>query len=126
MKRVQVNLEFLFRASPSIVYQFLTTPSCLVRWFCDEVDITGRNFTFYWNGAEEIAELKEAIEDQKLRFVWEDADDGEFLEYKMSRSPITDETILEIIDFCDEDEVDDTTNLWESQIAEMKKEMGGG
>ena len=125
MKRVAFELEFLFRASPTILYKFLTTPSCLIRWFCDEVDIQGDTFTFAWNGSEEIAELIDDIEDERVRFHWEDADEEEFLEFRMSRSPVTGETILEITDYCDEDEVDDQKQLWQSQISILRQETGG-
>lgn len=127
MNREKVVMEFLFRSSPAIIYQFLTTPSCLVRWFCEGVDINGKSFVFTWSGADEEAELVENVENERLRFKWLDADDPEeYLEYSMSKSPITGETILMITDYCDEGESDDTRQLWESQLAAMKKEMGGG
>jgi len=126
MKRVQLELEFIFRASPTILYKFLTTPSCLIRWFCDEVDITLEEFSFFWEGSEEKAELIDDIEDERVRFRWEDAEsDEEYLEFRMSKSPVTGETILEITDFCDEDEKDDQRQLWESQIKQLRIETGG-
>ena len=126
MERVKFTLEFLFRASPTILYKFLTTPSCLIRWFCDEVDIQGDTFTFVWSGSEEVAELIDDIEEERLRFKWEDAEDEEeYLEFNISKSPVTGETILEITDFCDEDEVADQQQLWESQMKELRKETGG-
>ena len=103
MDRVKYEMEFIFRASPNIIYKFFTTPSCLIRWFCDEVDIQGETFTFMWNGSAEEAELVEDIEEECLRFHWEDAeDDEEYLEVRMSKSPVTGETILEISGWCDE------------------------
>jgi uncharacterized protein YndB with AHSA1/START domain len=126
MKRVSINIEFIFRASPAILYKFLTTPSCLIRWFCDSVDITGDQFVFGWNGSEEVAELIDDIEEERLRFIWEDADDDdEYLEFRMYKSGITNETVLEITDFCDEDEVAEQKDLWESQIHALKIETGG-
>ncbi|TVR87068.1 MAG: activator of HSP90 ATPase 1 family protein [Saprospirales bacterium] len=126
MKRVKFDMEFLFKASPAILHNFLTTPSCLVRWFCDEVDIDGDVYTFYWEGYAESAILVEHVEEERLRFKWDDADDeDEYFEYRLSKSGVTNETILEITDFADEDEVDDQKHLWESQIAELKKETGG-
>ncbi|MCI5083365.1 MAG: START-like domain-containing protein [Saprospiraceae bacterium] len=125
MERVQINLEYLFRASPTIIYKFFTTPSCLIRWFCDEVDIQGDTFTFSWDGAEEVAELIDDIEEERLRFEWEEGEDGEYLEIRISRSPVTGETIVEITDFCDDDEVDDQTQLWSNQMEELRKETGG-
>ncbi len=126
MQRVQIKLEFLFRASPTILYKFLTTPSCLIRWFCDEVDIQDDTFTFVWEGSEEVATLIDDIEEERIRFKWEDADDEEeYLEFLFSRSPVTGETILEIIDYCDQDEIPDQTLLWESQIKVLRQETGG-
>jgi uncharacterized protein YndB with AHSA1/START domain len=125
MNRVKFEMEFLFKASPAILYKFLTTPSCLVRWFCDEVDIEADEFSFFWEGYEEKAELVDDIEEERLRFIWEDAEDGEYLEFRFSKSPVTNETIFEITDFADEDEVDDQKQLWESQIKQLRLETGG-
>ena len=126
MERVKITLEFLFRASPTILYQFLTTPSCLIRWFCDEVDIQGDTYIFVWEGSEQEAELIDDIEEELVRFRWDDADyEEEYLEFKISKSDVTDETILEITDFCDDDEVDDQKRLWKTQIEQLRKETGG-
>ena len=126
MKRANLELEFIFRASPTILYKFFTTPSCLIRWFCDEVDITDDTFTFTWSGADEVAELVDDIEDERVRFRWLDAEDEEeYLEFRMNRSPVTGETILEITDYCDEDETSDQKALWESQIKVLRQETGG-
>ena len=125
MDRVSFDMEFIFRASPTILYKFLTAPACLIRWFSDGVDIEEDVYTFSWEGSEERAELVEDIEDERLKFIWEEADDGEFLEFRMQKSPVTGETILEITDFADSDEVDDQRQLWESQIKVLRQETGG-
>jgi len=125
MKRVSFDMEFIFRASPTILYRFITTPSCLIRWFCDEVDILGDDFTFVWNGAAERAYLVDDIEDERLRFIWEDAPDDEYLEFRFYKSPVTNETILEITDWADEDEVAEQKELWQNQIKKLRIETGG-
>jgi uncharacterized protein YndB with AHSA1/START domain len=128
MERVKVQLEYLLRASPTLLYQFFTTPSALVRWFCDDVDIHGNNiYTFVWSGYEEIAQLTEDIEEELVHFRWiDDEREGEFLEFKISISPVTGETILEITDFCDANEVEEQKALWETQIKQLRKETGSG
>lgn len=126
MERVKFTKEFIFRASPAIIYQFLTTPACLTRWFCDEVDISDEVYTFSWSGSEEEAKLIEDVEPNLLRFVWDDAEsDDEFLEFDIRVSPVTGETIMNITDFADEDEIDDQIALWTSQMNRMRAEMGG-
>jgi uncharacterized protein YndB with AHSA1/START domain len=125
-KRVMYKTEFIFRASPTIVYQFLSSPACLVRWFCDEVDISANVYTFSWDGEEQVATLIEDWEDELLRFEWEDAPSpSEYLEFTIVKSPITEETVLTITDFCDANEVKEAQKLWDSQIAQMRVETGG-
>ncbi|MEM9547566.1 MAG: START-like domain-containing protein [Bacteroidota bacterium] len=126
MGRERIDMEFIFRASPAILYTFLTTPACIIRWFCDEVDIQDDVYTFSWEGSEEIADMIDDIEEERVRFKWRDADDEEeFLEFKMYKSNITNETILELTDFCDDDEVDEQKDLWEEQMKKLKVEVGG-
>jgi len=126
MKRVRFDMEFIFKASPAMLYQFVTTPSCLIRWFCDQVDITGSSYNFSWDGADENATLIEDEADSRLRFQWdENENDEEYFEFRFSKSPITNETILEITDFADEDEMEDQKALWEEQVHQLKVEIGG-
>ena len=73
----------------------------------------------------EVAEVIDDIEDERLRFRWEDADsDTEYLEFKISTSPVTGETILNIIDFADEDEVEDQKQLWTSSNGNSEEGNG--
>ncbi|MBK8626885.1 MAG: activator of HSP90 ATPase 1 family protein [Saprospiraceae bacterium] len=126
MKRVKIDLEFIFRASPTIIYNFVTTPACLVRWYCEEVDITSDTYNFYWSGSTETAHLIDDIEDERVRFKWDEAEDeNEYLEFRMYKSDVTNETIFEITDYCDEDEVQEVKDLWATLVVELRKECGG-
>jgi uncharacterized protein YndB with AHSA1/START domain len=125
MKRKKITCEFLLKASPAIVYQFLSDPACLVRWFCDRVDIEEDRYTFDWNGSEEVAILIEDHEEKLLRFVWEEAESpSEYLEFAITTSPVTDQTILTITDYGDEDEEKDQQRFWDAQIKKMNHVMG--
>lgn len=126
MGREKIELEFIFRASPAILYSFLTTPATLVRWFCDEVDIQDDVFTFSWEGSEEVAEMVDDIEEERVRFKWKDADNRtEYLEFRMYKSNITNETVMEITDFCDDDEVEEQSDYWSTQMNKLRVECGG-
>ena len=126
MDRELFEMEFIFRASPAMLYQFIGHAEGLVRWFCDSADVQKEHYDFYWNSAKESAKLVESKEDYLLVFKWDDAEDEEeFLEFEMYKSPITNETILKITDFSDSDELEDQIQLWESQIDELKKAIGG-
>ncbi|MBP7184020.1 MAG: activator of HSP90 ATPase 1 family protein [Saprospiraceae bacterium] len=125
MERSKIELEYIIKASPTILYQFLTTPACLVRWFCDAADVYDDFFVFSWKGNDEIAFLIDDIEEERLRLRWEDADnEKEYFEYAITTSPITEETILTITDFCDKDEIDYQKNYWNNNVESLKKVMG--
>ena len=126
MERISFTQEFLFRASPTIIYKFLTTPDCLIRWFCDDCNIVDGRYTFEWDGEEEVATVLEDTENEQLKLEWEDAEEeGEFLDFQLGRSEVTGETILEITAFCDADEVEEEKQFWATQMEGLKRATGG-
>ena len=78
-----------------------------------------------WEGSEEVAEMIDDIEEERIRFEWEDCEPGEYVEYRMYKSDVTNETILAISDFCDADEVDEQTLYWTDCIKKLRAETGG-
>lgn len=121
--KTEFTIERTFRASPGILFKFLTTPSGLVQWFADHVDRNGETYSFFWNGAEERATIANYEEEELLRLDWEDADS--YIEYRIDKSEVTGETILFVTDFAEDDEMEDQMQLWESQLDDLAKCMGG-
>lgn len=123
--RKKITLEYIFQSPQSILYTFLTSPNGLSRWFCDSVDIEGDHYTFIWDHYEEEARLVDTVEDLLVRYHFDDSIDGEFLEFKMKKANITNDTILTVTDFCDDKEVKSQTSLWDTKIKELRKNIGG-
>ncbi|MDQ3141279.1 MAG: START-like domain-containing protein [Bacteroidota bacterium] len=124
MARVQFKTEYMFKASPSVIYLFLTQPTCLVRWFCDKVDNVGDKFTFSWEWESEDATMLDDIEDELVTYQWDERP-KEFLKFRIYKTDITSETILEITDFCDDDESEDQQYIWDMYIKKFKIYCGG-
>ncbi|MCC6754181.1 MAG: activator of HSP90 ATPase 1 family protein [Saprospiraceae bacterium] len=124
MARVQIQLDFMFKSSPATVYLFVTQPTCMVRWFCDRVDNIGDRYYFDWEGDHEEATLSVDIEEELVKYDWLDRE-GEFLQFRIYKTDITNETILEVTDFCDDDEVKEQRDLWEDYIKKLKNSCGG-
>lgn len=126
MDRVKFKVEELFKASPAMLFKFVTDAVSLSRWFCDEADVEGKRYAFTWAGSTEVAHLVDVDDDARARFLWEDADDkSEYFEFRMYRAGVSDQTVLEVTDYCDDDEVDDSKELWVSQLAKLRREIGG-
>ncbi len=80
-KKQAFTVEYTIKSSPGILYSFLTTPSNLAQWFADAVDITEDECIFTWNGSSETAYILETIEDEMVRYRWEDSPEDEYFEF---------------------------------------------
>ncbi len=118
------SLEFPVRCSPTILYEFLSTPVGLQEWFADKVDQREQVFNFTWNGATDVAEQLEAFENEYVRYRWDYYDEDEFFEFRIEQSPVTNETILRITDFAEKNDIKDQERLWHSQVSDLKHRIG--
>lgn len=123
-KKVLYTLEFPVRCSPQILFEFLATAAGLQEWFADEVNIRGDSLSFFWNGSEERAEIKEKIEDELVRYHWLDAPENEYFEFKITQSEVTNQTVLILTDFAEKGEIEDQSQLWESQLQDLFHRIG--
>ena len=126
MTKEKLQLEFTLNTSPKLLYSRLSTPSGLSEWFADNVQINGSNFNFFWDDSEQIAKLISKKVNELVRFQWvEDEDDEDiYFEFKIAKDELTGDVALIITDFAEADEVEDTQDLWESQISELRRAMG--
>ena len=123
-KKQLYTLEYPVRCSPSILYEFLSTPAGLQEWFADRVDERDHVFSFTWNGSTDKAEVLETEEDKVIKFHWLAAPKEEFFEFRIEKSEVTNLTILVIKDFAEKKEIADQSQLWESQVKELFHRLG--
>ena len=125
MSKVKFEIEVPIHASPSLLYQYLSSPSNLQEWFADKVNSRGKIFSFIWDGEEEKAEVLLKRSDQRIKFKWlESEDDDTYFEFTIIVDALTKDVSLFITDFADEDEVEETKQLWENQIDDLKHTIG--
>jgi len=123
-KNKKYEVEYIIRSSPSILYNFLTTPSGLVQWFADDVDINDNEYSFTWDGVDEKATVIEKKENHYIRFQWENRDQKEYFEFRIENDEITGDTALIITDFADDKEIEDQKRLWNSQVNDLIIRLG--
>jgi len=125
MTKEKFQLEIPIHASPSMLYQYFSTPSGLGEWFADNVNSRGELFTFIWDDSEEEAKLLNKKNDDRAKFQWSE-DEGEeaYFEFKIQVDALTKDVSLIITDFAEVDELDESKMLWENQIAELKHIIG--
>lgn len=123
-KKTQFTLEYPVRCSPSILYEFLSTPAGLQEWFADKVDERDNVFSFSWNGTTDKAEVLESEENRFIKFHWMHAPKEEWFEFRIEKSEVTNLTILVINDFADKKEIKDQSQLWEYQVKDLFHRLG--
>lgn len=125
--KVKFELEIPVKASPSMLFPYLSTPSGLSEWFSDDVNSRGEKFTFIWDSEERDAFRIAKKKDQFIRFRWsEDQEEGnkEFFEFRIEVDELTNDTSLIITDFSEEDEVEEDKQLWDSQVHQLLHTIG--
>jgi uncharacterized protein YndB with AHSA1/START domain len=123
-KKQLYTIEYPIRCSPTILFEFLSTSSGLQEWFADKVDDQDGVFYFSWSGSEETAEVLEQEEDKFIRFHWSYAPKGEYFEFRIEKSEVTNQTILVINDFADKKDIKDQSRLWDHQVKDLMHRLG--
>jgi len=121
----KLELEYTINSSPKVLFNRLSTAGGLSEWFADNVNVKGKTFTFIWGESEQIAELILKKDNKYVRFRWIDEKDEKFyFEFKVNIHELTGDVALLITDFAEKDELDDTIELWNTQIAKLKHVLG--
>jgi len=121
--KTKIQLEFVLNCSPKVLFNWLSTASGLSEWFADDVKVKGKKFTFVWEGSEQTAEMTLHKENKLVRYSWLNEEDCYF-EFRINQDELTGDVSLIIIDFAEEDEIEETNDLWNSQVADLKHMLG--
>jgi uncharacterized protein YndB with AHSA1/START domain len=125
--KIQIQLEYTVNCSPKVLFNRLSTASGLTEWFADDVRVKGNLFTFIWGDTNQSAEKKLHRENKMVRYEWVDDDldkDESYFEFVINQDDLTNDVSLTIFDFAEEDEVKETTTLWDTQISKLKHLLG--
>ena len=125
--KIKFEVEYPIHASPSMLYQYISTASSLSEWFADNVNSRGIIFSFFWDGTEEKAELLSSKSNSFVKFRWLDGTDDQdkyYFEIRIVVDEITKDVSLIVNDFSYEDEVEENKMLWDNQISDLKQVIG--
>ncbi len=123
--KIKYEMEFPIHVSPSLLYQYISTPSGMSEWYADNVNSRGEFFTFIWEGSEERAKLLGKKNGERIKFRWED-DEGTdyYFELRIQVDEITKDVSLMVTDYAEEDEIDEGKMLWNNMISNLKQILG--
>ena len=123
---IKYQLEYPIHSSINILYKRLSNPSGLSEWFADDVHIRHDVYTFFWDGSKQTAKLLKKKENQFVRFHWLDNEEDEsYFEFTIQVDDLTNDVSLIVTDFAeDEDEQEENTLLWDTQVEGLKHALG--
>ena len=123
--KIKYEMEFPIHASPSLLFQYISTPSGMQEWYADNVNSRGEFFTFIWEDSEEKAKLVSKNKGQSIRFQWVDDEDTDYyFEMRIQVDAITKDVSIMVTDFAEDDEIEEGKMLWENMISELKQLLG--
>jgi len=123
--KIKYEMEFPIKASPSLLYQYISTPSGMSEWYADNVNSRGELFTFIWEGSEEKAKLLGRKNGERIKFRWLDDEDTDYyFELRIQVDEITKDVSLMVIDYAEEDEIEEGKMLWDNMISNLKHILG--
>jgi len=123
--KIKYEMEFPIHVSPSLLYQYISTPSGMSEWYADNVNSRGEYFTFIWEGSEERAKLLGKKNGERIKFRWEDDDDTDYyFELRIQVDEITKDVSLMVTDYANEDEIEEGKMLWDNMVSSLKHILG--
>jgi hypothetical protein len=123
VSKSRIQLEYSVNCSPAVLSNRLNTASGLAEWFADDVHVKGKKFTFIWDGSEQEAEMVQNKDGKLVRFNWLE-DDGSYFEFRINKDELTGDVSLVVVDFATEGEESEAIDLWNLQIADLKRNLG--
>ncbi|WP_133713416.1 START-like domain-containing protein [Myroides indicus] len=121
------ELEFPINSSPQLLFQYLSDPSGLSEWFADNVNSRGEFYSFIWGDSEEKARVVTRKADERIKYRWLDDEGNEteyFFELKIHKDELTKDVTIIVTDFAEPDEIEESKQLWENQIMDLKQVLG--
>jgi uncharacterized protein YndB with AHSA1/START domain len=123
-QKEKIVMEFLINSSPQVLYDHISSPSGLSKWFADNVNINRSKYTFFWDGDGNEAELLKKVNGKYIRFKWLDSEDDEYFEMEVTKDDLTGDIALMVTDYADPEDIEETEMLWESQVQDLKSVLG--
>ncbi len=121
----KIELEYVLNTSVKVLFNRLSTTTGLCEWYADKVSVNDNIYTFVWEGVEEMAELTAIKEPLMVRFHWLESEDEEsYFEFRIEEHELTNDVALIVTDFVLDDEEDETVELWNTQIGNLKRILG--
>jgi uncharacterized protein YndB with AHSA1/START domain len=129
MSQTPYTFEYEVKASPKVLYPYLSSPSGLQQWFADKVIVRGSTeLHFYWDNENHPATILPGKANKSVKFDFKkgDSEPGKhIIEMNLDVSEVSNTTYLTVIDGASTFKSDaDAAELWDYLMDKLKEIVG--
>ncbi len=131
MEKFKFFKEYEIKASPKLLYPYISTPQGLQSWFAEKANINAeQTYNFVWEKTDHLAKLVYQKSNKMVRFeflpsVEADETDPDFIEFKLDTNDITQSVYLAITDYSKNANEADLNELWDDLVETLRDTVGG-
>ena len=129
MEKVKFVAEYELRASPKMLFPYISTASGLSQWFASKVNtMPEQRFDFQWDNESHIARQVSMRINKGVRFEFldttENGTDNNYVEFRVDQSELTQSTYLRVTDYSSTSDEDELKDLWDGLMDKLKEIVG--
>ncbi len=130
MEKHKFVTEYELRASPKMLFPYISTASGLSQWFASKVNtMPEQRFDFQWDNESHIARQVSMRQNKGVRFEFldtaaDEGDDNNYVDFRVDQSELTQSTYLRITDYSGTTDADELVDLWDGLIDKLKEIVG--
>ncbi len=129
MADTSYEFEYELKASPKVLYPYLSTASGLQQWFADKVTVVStQGFNFYWENENHPATIVHNKSNKSFKLDFSKPDQAAHsacIEFKLDVSELSNTTYLVINDSASTFKTDeDAQELWDYLTDKLKEIVG--
>lgn len=129
MEKFKFIAEYELRASPKMLFPYISTASGLSQWFAGKVNtLPEQRFDFQWDNESHIARQVSMRQNKGVRFEFldtaENGSDNNYVDFRVDQSELTQSTFLRITDYSSTTDEEELKDLWDSLLDKLKEIVG--
>ncbi|WP_020598665.1 START-like domain-containing protein [Spirosoma panaciterrae] len=129
MEKYKFVAEYELRASPKMLFPYISTASGLSQWFATKVNtMPEQRFDFQWDNESHIARQVSMRQNKGVRFEFLDTDDegsdNNYVDFRVDQSELTQSTFLRITDYSNTTDEEELKDLWDGLLEKLREIVG--
>lgn len=121
--------EYELRASPKVLFPYVSSASGLSQWFASQVNVLSENkFDFFWDNESHLARQVSLRQNKGVRFEFLNTDgegtDNNYVDFRVDVSELTQSTFLRITDYSTNADTDELKSMWNGLMDKLREIVG--